>query len=261
MANPQLEDGYFKIANELGDAMCRINLSAYESRIVWFVLRKTYGFNKAMDQISLSQFSSETGILSQNVWRTVQSLIDRHILLADRTKPHKIRYSIQKDYEKWTNGISSPEIKSSEIKSKPIKSPEITDLISGDYEHLISRDEHKRHKDNLQKTYTQSDKRTASSGDQKAKDQDSRVKALIDFYSNMFKAKFGKPPVINGGKDGATFKRLLKTYSLDQLKDLVDKFFKMDDEFVKKAGFTTSVFASQINKIVSTGQPKKNWAA
>ena len=45
-ASPQLEDGYTRIANELIEALMRTNLSAYQSRVLWAIWRKTYGFNK-----------------------------------------------------------------------------------------------------------------------------------------------------------------------------------------------------------------------
>ena len=43
MANPQSENGHIDIANEIGEALSRINFSAYESRILWVIWRKTYG--------------------------------------------------------------------------------------------------------------------------------------------------------------------------------------------------------------------------
>ena len=60
MANPQLEDGYTKIANEILEALAGINLSPYEGRALFFLIRKTYGWKKKL-----------TGFLSHNsqkVW-------------------------------------------------------------------------------------------------------------------------------------------------------------------------------------------------
>lgn len=92
----------------------------------------------------------------------------------------------------------------------------------------------------------------ARSGNQEAKD--GRVNQLLDFYSENFKTNFGKPPVINRGKDSATFKRLLETYSSDQLKNMLREFFESDDKFVNSAGRTIGVFSSCINKFLSTGK-------
>ena len=54
------------------------------------------------------------------------------------------------------------------------------------------------------------------------------------------------------GKDGAVVKRLLATYDLSKLKELGEKFFASRDDFILKAGFSIGVFASQINKLVSS---------
>ena len=54
MANPQTENGHIKIANEIIEAITRTNLSAHESRVLWYIIRKTYGFNKKMDWMALS---------------------------------------------------------------------------------------------------------------------------------------------------------------------------------------------------------------
>ena len=49
MASPQIEDGYTKIANELLEAISKVNLSSYEFRVIMAIIRKTYGFNKKSD--------------------------------------------------------------------------------------------------------------------------------------------------------------------------------------------------------------------
>ena len=67
MANPQIENGHAKIANEIVEALSRINLSPYESRILWVIFRKTYGWNKKMDKVPVSQISTMTGLPKQHV--------------------------------------------------------------------------------------------------------------------------------------------------------------------------------------------------
>jgi phage replication O-like protein O len=96
MANPQLENGYTKIANELLEAICRIRLSDYEHRVVLMVIRKTYGYNKKEDWISLKQLSEETEIKLPHISRTIKKLLNRNIIAKQKRK-----VSIQKDYEKW----------------------------------------------------------------------------------------------------------------------------------------------------------------
>ena len=53
MANPQIEDGYTPIADELLEAMCRLTLGEAEWKVFNAIIRKTYGYKKKKDQISM----------------------------------------------------------------------------------------------------------------------------------------------------------------------------------------------------------------
>lgn len=100
MANPQKEDGHVDIANEIAEHFAILNLSPYEWRILWVILRKTYGWNKKSDHISLSQFAKLTNIPSQHVVRTISQLLDKNIIVKNNGSLVK-EYGFQKDYEKW----------------------------------------------------------------------------------------------------------------------------------------------------------------
>ena len=62
MANPQKENGFTSIANEILEALARVDLPSYERRVVDVIIRKTWGFvdkngkHKIWDRISYSQF-------------------------------------------------------------------------------------------------------------------------------------------------------------------------------------------------------------
>jgi len=101
MASPQLKNGFTKVANELLEALARINLCAYETRVLLFIIRKTYGWHKKTDWISLSQTVMGTGILKQHVCRTINSLKARNIIIRVKNK----HVELQKDYEKWRNKL------------------------------------------------------------------------------------------------------------------------------------------------------------
>lgn len=100
MASPQTENGYTMIANELLEAISRKLLSGDEHRLFWTILRKTYGFKKKLDQISLSQFVLATGINKQNVCRALSKLIKKNMIIRIDNKLSR-SYSIQKDYTIW----------------------------------------------------------------------------------------------------------------------------------------------------------------
>ena len=53
--NPQLENGFTRLSNEILDELCKIRISGEAMQALLTVLRKTYGYHKKSDNISLSQ--------------------------------------------------------------------------------------------------------------------------------------------------------------------------------------------------------------
>ena len=99
---PHLKNGYTKIANELIDQFCKYRLSGEEWKVLWVIIRKTYGFNKKMDMISLSQFSQATGITRQNAKRALKSLYSKKIIAVLKKEYRSVvSYGIQKSYKEW----------------------------------------------------------------------------------------------------------------------------------------------------------------
>lgn len=100
MASPQHHNGFTKIANELYDAIARWNLSGYEYRVLLFIIRKTYGWNKKTDKIALSQFVLGTGIRKSHVSRALGLLVKQNIITKGGNRDLRT-FTVQKDYEKW----------------------------------------------------------------------------------------------------------------------------------------------------------------
>ena len=105
MASPQIENGHTKIANEIMDALCRFHPGGSEGQILWAIIRKTYGWNKAKDQISISQLCNITGLARRTVIYAMKNLESKNMVSVKR---HRIDgmsdvniISFQKDYEKW----------------------------------------------------------------------------------------------------------------------------------------------------------------
>ncbi len=102
MANPQKEDGHVDIANEIVEALARIRISGEEMQCLWIILRKTYGWHKKEDKISLSQFSQLTGLKRQNVLRAINKLSSKKIIGIIKNDSSQINiYNINKDFDKW----------------------------------------------------------------------------------------------------------------------------------------------------------------
>lgn len=96
MASPQCEDGFTKIANETVEEFCKLNLSAYEWRVLWVVFRKTYGWHKKRDNISISQIQELTRLDRRNISRSIIKLINKNIIFRN---DQDIEFN--KDYDTW----------------------------------------------------------------------------------------------------------------------------------------------------------------
>lgn len=104
MASPQKENGYTTIANELLEAICRHKFpenSGSHIRILLFILRKTYGYGKKTDAISLTQIERGTGLARSTVCRALQWLVAHLLLVAGEETKKGVVYGINKDYDQW----------------------------------------------------------------------------------------------------------------------------------------------------------------
>lgn len=93
---PQLEDGYTKIANEILEKLATINLSPYQTRLLLYIFRKTYGWGKTEDWVSVSQFVEGTNIGKTHVSRAKKELLIRRIVTSNGNK-----IAFQKDWRLW----------------------------------------------------------------------------------------------------------------------------------------------------------------
>jgi phage replication O-like protein O len=100
MTKPQLENGYTRIANEILEALVKVDLSGTELKIVLCVMRRTYGFGKKQDWISYTQFEKMTGKARPNIWKSIEKLVTKRLLVTKK-QPGRTFYSFNKDYSQW----------------------------------------------------------------------------------------------------------------------------------------------------------------
>lgn len=104
------ENGYFKMNNDIQDALCRIRISGEARQVLDFIIRKTDGYNKEWDRIPLSQFVKATGLDRSNVVRAVVKLDTMRIIKKDTGSITK--YMFNKNFGEWrplskkTRGVS-----------------------------------------------------------------------------------------------------------------------------------------------------------
>lgn len=101
MANPQKENGFTPIANEILDTLVNTGLLGSEYQILFFIIRKTYGYRKKHDRISLSQFQKWTGLSRPTVVKTLKNLLLKNMIVKTVLPYGNFAFSFNKDYEKW----------------------------------------------------------------------------------------------------------------------------------------------------------------
>ena len=100
MKNPQLENGYTRIANEIFEKLASFRISGEEWQVLLVIWRKTYGFNKKFDNISISQFFELTKMKKPSIIRAIKKLISKNIV-SKRANGRLNQYSFIKHYASW----------------------------------------------------------------------------------------------------------------------------------------------------------------
>ena len=96
MASPQKENGFTPIANEILERLSFPGINGSEYRIINIVIRKTYGFQKKKDRISLTQFQLFASMNRSQAVETIKSLVCKRILLKEGSV-----YKFNKNWEEW----------------------------------------------------------------------------------------------------------------------------------------------------------------
>lgn len=217
----QLEDGYTRIANQLIDALVRIDLSNVEYRVTMVIMRQTYGFSKKHAVIELRKFTQITNLKKPHVCRALKRLMWRKII----TRIGNDNYGILTTTDEW--------------KSLP-KQVTVTKIGNKRYQNR-QRSLPKLVKDNKEIIKETSKEST------KVPIRPNPTNQLQDYYFEKLKEKISKP-VFNYGIAGKKFNELIKQgQEIEDIKKVIDNFFRVTDPFVIKLGYDIKYFASQYN--------------
>jgi len=106
MASPDANNGHIDMPHELAGVFMRINITSYQNRILWCIWRKTIGWHKEKDKISLTQFQKATGLARWSVVRTLKELEDKKVIEVNRDS-YINTYRFNSDYDKWKESSHS----------------------------------------------------------------------------------------------------------------------------------------------------------
>ena len=99
-ANPQLENGYTRIANELFEAIIEYSFTCAELRIILLVIRRTYGWKTSKSFISYGSVARKLRMDIRYVKRRINKLILDNVLFKDKTEWEN-RIGLNKEYTSW----------------------------------------------------------------------------------------------------------------------------------------------------------------
>ena len=103
VASPQTENGFTRIANELMEVIPLYKFNGTQFRILFVVLRYTYGFQRKSHELSLTFIADSTGMHKQQIKRELDILIKNKVLIEEEppsfNKPRIIQFN--KNYKEW----------------------------------------------------------------------------------------------------------------------------------------------------------------
>lgn len=103
MANPQKENGYVAISNELFERIYTLKLNGTQFKILLFIMRYTYGFNRSEHEFSLRFIATGINCSERAVSKELTRLIELNLIkvIANPNGNHARVLKLNKDYENW----------------------------------------------------------------------------------------------------------------------------------------------------------------
>lgn len=230
MASPQKENGHIDIANELAEAFAKFRLSGQEWQVLWVILRKTYGWHKKEEKISLSTISKLTGIDRGKVCKIIHSLLEKNVVQKVNTFPAS--YSLQKDYEKW------------KVLTK--KSTGVVQKVNKTVDQKVNTIKENKEKIIKEKIYIGGVKNTPPSYSGKKSKKDPY---LLSFFGRVYFRKTGIQYHCSFKKDTELMKKLLKQFSPALIRKLIILYIYSADDFDISVGLTIGLFYSKFNAL------------
>lgn len=257
--NLQVDDGNFtRIHHRILEELAIRKLSGYETRILFALWRKTYGWGKKADWISHRQFMQITSLPKSEVSRTLKRLVARNLVVKTYNSKKQAIYGFNKHFTSWRELEKSTTVVKNYNKrlGKPT-----TRGCRKLHPTIDTNTIHTNTKDNniymSPKTKPQNPK-----GKQKKIEprRDPRVTICREYWYEQFKAIRGDTYPQCYGKDSNVWKYFLKIYnSVAWAKGFTDFYLRWDDEWVVKCGHSLEVFIKTLPSILEKKIHLTHW--
>ena len=108
MPDVQPEGNFTIISNDILEALAATRIKGEAMQVLLVIVRKTYGWHKKNDDISLSQFVEATGINKQNVSRAIKRLKNMNMIFIQKDNDSLSKkitatcnYAVNQDISTW----------------------------------------------------------------------------------------------------------------------------------------------------------------
>ena len=253
------------IENDVMINLISSGLNGTELSVVLFLIRKTNGWHKETDEISLSQFLKHIPVTKPTLCKAIKNLqLVKIIKLVKKGKSLKSsnEYKLEKNISNWQLVKKAKLVKftkrtskdfDNQLVKKPLHTKETITKETITKETLPEKASNvtvTSHNETEEKRIDKKKKRTIP-----AKAENAGTKQFIDQWYKKFRDTFGQKYNVEGAKDGSLIKKLLDKYSYQELIELAERFFDSKDKFIQDSGYTIGVFNSQINKLLIKQNP------
>jgi phage replication O-like protein O len=245
---PQLENGFIRIAtgkeeNDILMALIKANLNSTEYQIVLLIIRKTWGYGKKEDWISITQFMKYTGKGRTTIIEALNKLVRKSVLVRKSGRGVRSLYRLNKDFNTWNKLVRKTGlVRKTDKSSTENRTPLVRKSVLRTTKDNITKETIT--KDNIVSNDT-IDKKSKSFGNEK-------VNLILDTYKRYFgfsptdrKPRFVAQSMV---KNIEAFIKEAKPYKQYTFEEIVEKAF---DWYSKREikGETLDVVRRKVKKL------------
>ena len=230
----QVENGnYTRIVNPLIEHLIQVPFKGCELAVAIYIIRKTYGFNKTQDSISLSQFCKDVKRARSTINLALKTLqvvgIVKLVRRGDLKGASNI-WKINKYFDTWEL-VRLPKLVRQKRKPSMTKRPNLVRTV------IHTKDNNKRQT-----------KDSASQGD-------ADIPVIINLFKEVnpsYQRLFGMPP------QRAAAERLKKTHGMEKLSSMIAFLPKSNTSRYAPTITTPVQFEQKLGDLIAWGQKQKD---
>ena len=223
--------GFMRVPNDVAEAIIAAPLTANELKVLFVIMRQTYGYNRAEKDISISQIQKITGLAKGGISAALTKLKSKNIIKSEKqakSKPQIV--SINTNVIEWL-GVHEHEHQV------------FTGVNTSVHEH-----EHILLKDNIKDSFL---KTTLQTAEEAAAEAATQIKNLFNDICHSY-----PQVIVLTEEDTATINITLERYSIEHFKAVFEKaeassYLKGDNQRKWRASFDWLIKITNFEKTLN----------